>query len=290
MFLRAVEAIQLLRASNGQVDWQRFEHLVVRFGFGCIAASMLRLISDEVRAPIPAGVIERLWGRQASLNALELVILRIPPYRRRSLQQLALKAIHLAHSESAETASGFAAALNIVARPGPRAQLLQAVRKLAGFENADLHLLWQEQAARASCSTGQSFPRGFSFPEDEGRWTDGEIAILEVPADAPLAATVRVRLVVRPFFPPGAKRFRFEMATGVGLIHRRVLTTEGGTPVDVIVAARAIGSGKHRVVIALRLTDAGRPMALGLSDDPRLLGLFLEHVEVLPGAEPQSHA
>jgi hypothetical protein len=251
---------------------------------------MLRLISDEVGAPVPGGVIARLWGRQASLNALELAIRRVPPYRRRSLQQFALQAIHLAKSQSAETTSSFVAAVAILARAEPRAELLRAVREHMGLEDADLGLLWQEQATRPDRSAGLSFPRGFSFPEEAGRWTDGEIAVLEMPVDAPADATVRVRLDVRPFFPPGAKKFRFEMATGVGRPLRHVLTTEGGSPVEVIAVARAVGSGMRRVVIALRLTDAGRPIALGLSDDPRLLGLFLEHAEVLQDAEPQSRA
>jgi hypothetical protein len=62
----------------------------------------------------------------------------------------------------------------------------------------------------------------------------------------------------------------------------------------VIVAARAVGSGTCRIVVALRPTDARRPIALGLSHDPRLLGLFVERVDALEGGsiaknvEPQS--
>jgi hypothetical protein len=71
------------------------------------------------------------------------------------------------------------------------------------------------------------------------------------------------------------------VATGIGPVGRHVLTTERGSPVEVIVAARAVGSGDRRAVIALGLTDAKCPIALGLSDDPRLLGLFFERIEAL---------
>ena len=60
MFARTVEAVQLLRVGGGRIGWTRFEHLVVKFGVECIAASMLRLVRDDLQAPVPDGLVERL--------------------------------------------------------------------------------------------------------------------------------------------------------------------------------------------------------------------------------------
>jgi GT2 family glycosyltransferase len=150
-------------------------------------------------------------------------------------------------------------------------------------QTGHLRRVWRDEAARdvKPDTAERMFIKGFSFPEAEGRWTDGKLSVMEVPVDAPLDAVVRVRLVVRPFIPPGVSKFAFATATGMDPVGRHVLTTQGGSPVEVILATRAVGSGKRRAVIALGLTDAKCPTALGLSDDPRVLGLFVERVEAL---------
>ena len=249
------------------------------FGVECIAASMLRLVRDEVQAPVPDGLVERLWARRASLKALELAIRRTPPYRRGKLRRLALRAIELARTTPGET--GLAAAVAVVAHREPRAHLLQALGECVGFAKPNLDRIWREQAERAMRLTGLSFARGFSFPEEEGRWTDGEIAVLELPVDTPLDATVLVLMVVRAFFPPGATEFAFKTATGIGKVRRHVLRPEQGPRVELTVEARAVGTPARKAVIVLQLLDAGRPIALGLSDDPRLLGLYVERIEAL---------
>ena len=277
-FLRAVEAIQVIRVSKGKLDWRRFERLAERYGYGFAAASMLHLIEVEANVAIPKGVIQRLWGRQATLNSLELSLRRIPPYRRGAVSQLTLQAIQLAKVKS--TRNSFLAVIAVLARTGSGASLLRGIWKQAGLGKIDLQSLWLNQAVSLASRNGVSFAHGFSFPEAEGRWTDGQLAILEVPADAVIGTVVQVRLLLRPFFPPGAVEFRFNSATGTGSIRRHVLTVAGGSPVEVVVDARVVGEKSRKVVIVLRLLDAGRPIAYGLSDDMRLLGLLIERVVV----------
>jgi hypothetical protein len=165
-----------------------------------------------------------------------------------------------------------------------RTQVFAAIYdQLAGMRRPNLAAIWQDQASRETTfdSRKPSFRRGFSLPDEDGRWTDGKVALLELPVDVPLDTIVRVRFVVFPFIPPGLKQFCCRITSGIGAVRQQVFTYDEGTAIEMVLRARAVGRTARKVVIAFELTDAGRPIALGLSDDPRLLGLLVRSVEAL---------
>ncbi len=285
VFLRAIEATKILRAWGGRLDWDRFEKLLAHNRQDWIAAHMLRLIRDELQVSMPKDVIERVGARAAPFDRLVLAVCRTPPYLRTAPQRLLLKAIEIAKSEPDVPGTFWACVRFILRRPHVLARLIAEGRtELPWQARPDPAAIWREEAARETVldPAGPSFRSGFSFPENDGRWTDGKVAVLELPVAAALGASVDVRMVVRPFFPPKKTTFDFRIAASGDAVTRHVLSTSGGSPVAVTIAARAVGATARKVVIVLQLIATGRPIALGLSDDPRLLGLFVESVEV-PG-------
>jgi putative nucleotidyltransferase-like protein len=285
-FYRAIEAAHILRDFKGKLDWERFERLVYRHRKGWMAASMLRMISKELQAPIPDGIIERIWRDAAPFPALELALRHNPSNLQRPFTRWALRAFDIARTEPVAATSSLGKMIAILFRSSLRAKAIRAAKQeLLPWlgRSAELEELWRDYAARETDfgSASVVFPHGFSYPESGGRWTNSKFAVLEMPVDAPIDASVRVRLVVRPYLPPGAKRFAFDTATGTGRAELHVLTTKQDNRFETTVAARAVGIATRKAVIAFRLVDAACPSALGLADDPRLLGLCIQSVEIV---------
>lgn len=275
VLLRAAEATLLLRGCNGKLDWALFEALVVRHGYGWIAASMLHLVAG-LGAPVQDGVVSRLWGRQAPLNALELAVRRTAPHHRGSLQRVMLEFIQRAKAEP--TSSAAAAVRAMLGRPAVRRELSTVARRHMGLDRVDLPAVWAAQAAVPAASDTLNFVRGFSIPEQAGRWTEGNVAVLEMPVDAAADTILPVRLKVTAFIPPRRFRCRFEVAAGAGDVVRYAAWRHRGRGAEFTVPARVIGGAQPKVVLAIRVRDARPPVAFGLSDDFRLLGLMVEDV------------
>lgn len=283
VLLRAAEATLLLRACDGKLDWTLFEALVVSHGYGWIAASMLHLVAG-LGAPVPDGVVSRLWGRQTPFNAIELMVRRTAPHRRGSLQRVMLEFIQRAKAEP--TSSAAAAVRAMFGRPEVRGELSTVARSYMGLERVDLPAVWTEQAAIPASSDTLNFVRGFSIPEQAGRWTDGKVAVLEMPVDAAANAIVPVRLKVTAFIPPRRLQCRFDVTAGAGNVARHTVWRHRGRGTEITVPARVIGGAQPKVVLAIRVRDARPPVAFGLSDDFRRLGLLIEDVGLADGRMP----
>ncbi|MGK3808169.1 hypothetical protein ABI003_14915, partial [Enterococcus faecium] len=76
--LRVIEITQLLASCGGGLDWGRFERMVAEYGRGWIAAPLLALAKEEAHAPIPDGLIDRIWRSAAPASAWQLAINRVP--------------------------------------------------------------------------------------------------------------------------------------------------------------------------------------------------------------------
>jgi hypothetical protein len=277
VFFRSIEAAQIIRIGQGSLDWQRLEHLVGRFGYDAYAANILQLIVDELEIDVPDGLIDRLSQRKTFLNQLNFAIASIEPNKRGPLLTFCHKALQVANSE--RSGNSLVAAISAISRSGPRRQLLKLVKEQLAWEKVNIQDVWNRYAAGPTPGR-LSYRQGFSIPERDGRWTDGKVAVLEIPVDRPPDTDVEIRLTVRPFFPPQRSVFRFDALCGTGTSVPVELTVDGGSPVDVILQARAVGRQEGKVVIALHLRDAGRPIDLGLSEDARLLGLFVERIQI----------
>jgi hypothetical protein len=133
---------------------------------------------------------------------------------------------------------------------------------------------------------------GFSFPETLGRWTDGRFAALSMQVN--MTGLVSLAIEVRPFLPPGAGDFSFSVFGGAGgslsftlpradgwvstiTVQASALplsARSGGTPA-VLNDSGELAARRGLVVLVFELTDADCPKDMGLSTDPRRLGLLV---------------
>lgn len=131
---------------------------------------------------------------------------------------------------------------------------------------------------------------GWSNPESWATWTDGRQAELELQFDrAPRSGTTLEFSVVSAMCPPQAT-MRVAVAVNGTRLDTWVFdqTRRSGTLSVVVPAAIAALSDRMRVVL-----DIDRPYSpyeLGLSGDPRQLGLAVDSLKVVPGASERSSA
>lgn len=276
-FLRAVEIAQLLRVCDGQLDWIRFEDMVARCGMGWIVAPLLGLVRDETAAPMPDGLVERVWRRAMPGKSVELSLRRIPPRLRGKWDEFLLAlCVSLRSEVSREVSWGYVATHPTLLR----SVLATARLQFPYFKRGALKKVWARRAKSevAGVGTGIAFVDGFSVPEQDGRWTDAEFAVLEVAVDAPGQATSLMELEIVPFLPAAAEAFEFDVYAGVADPKRYKLTASDPMPYRLQIDARVVGGATRRVVLAFRNLNLVRPIEIGLSEDTRLLGLFVRSV------------
>jgi hypothetical protein len=275
IFLRAVEATLLLHHCDGNLDWDRFEGLVERYRSNVTAATVLHLIRSDVGAPVPAGLANRLWRRAGPFGWAEWSLRRTPPFERSRLAKFMASAFDLARSRPHSNLSV------LLLRRQFRSELMR-LAKLQFSRITDDRLLgiWDDESAhdRGGRSGEITFIRGFSFPEAGGRWSDGELSIFEVPV-ADGGDITRLHVFARPFLPHPDATNEFDVTAGVNVEHYR-LTRADGPLVDIDLAARVTGGPTRRLVVVFRHLNPGCPLALGLSDDARRLGLFIYSIEL----------
>ena len=280
MFLRAVEIAHLLRSCGGKLDWSRFEALVARYGMGWIVAPLLALVRDEVGAPVPAGLVERVWRHAIPGKSLELSMRRSQSERRGPWENFLLAFIESLRSELRQ---GFSWRY-LLTHPQLLFRAFAASEtEFPALKTRALRRLWSRYANNQTAARGGdvTFSRGFSIPEQGGRWTDAEFAVIEVAVDAPEDATIGARLSVVPFLPPGANSFKFDIFAGIGEPRHYELTSGDPMPFQLGLDALAVGGPARKIVIALRMPELMRPSEIGHSVDQRLLGLFVESVAIV---------
>ena len=155
-------------------------------------------------------------------------IASIAPHKRNFFQNFCYKAIQLANSEP--SGNSLVAAISAISRTGPRHQLLKLAKEQLEWERVNIQDVWNRYAAGPT-PRKLSYRQGFSIPEKDGRWTDGKVAVLEIPVDCPPDTNVEIRLTVRPFFPPRRSIFRFDALGGTGTSVPVALNVDGGSPV-----------------------------------------------------------
>jgi hypothetical protein len=243
ILLRTVESALLLRACEGQLDWQHFAELMDSYHGAARAAAVFQILESLENVPLPKGILADLKAAAAK---------------------------HVELSASAPTAGGL----------------------------VNARALWREFAAKENAFPAPpiAYLHGFSFPETMGRWTDGRLAALAMQVN--VTGPVSVTLEVRPFLPPGASQFSFSAFGGADTDFSFTLRSAEDWVSTVTIQAVALpipselaGAGpvdeygeckpKGFVILAFELSDAGCPMELGLSTDPRRLGLLVGDVRLV---------
>jgi hypothetical protein len=283
IFLRAIEITHLLRSCGGQLDWARFEAVVARYGMGWIAAPLLGLVRDEVGAPMPEGLIERVWRDAMPGKTVEFSIRCARPSRRGSWQKFLMAFLDSLRSQLPQSFSW----RYLLTHPSLSSKAFSASEvELPFLKNLTFKRLWARRAADGLPVRGGgiSFAQGFSIPEQGGRWTDAEFAVIEIAVDSQEHETIRTELSIVPFLPPGASAFKFDIYAGTGNPKRFELTRRDPMPFRLIVDAPVVGNASRKLVIAFRMLDLMRPSESGHSIDHRLLGLFVERIRSETGS------
>jgi hypothetical protein len=121
---------------------------------------------------------------------------------------------------------------------------------------------------------------GWSLLEPTGVWTDGEQASLVLKlTDLPPAAA-EVVLAVSAFVTPDHPEFEVEVSALGGHLAGRSFRHGEAQRLLRIPWPAAGGDQAGRTPFELHFSDPARPIDLGLGDDPRRLGLYLEWLVV----------
>ena len=83
-----------------------------------------------------------------------------------------------------------------------------------------------------------------------------------------------------PFLPPGTDSSPFAAYAGAGDVLQLTAGRNDPMPFKFTLNAGIVGSSQPKIVVALRMLDARRPMDIGHSIDHRLLGLFVKSVSI----------
>jgi hypothetical protein len=130
--------------------------------------------------------------------------------------------------------------------------------------------------------------RGWSHTEDgAGVWTDGDEAELSFILPSPPSGPLHVRATLVPFLDSRRRLLRVDVSAGRVAVaewtfkkgEAAILVREGIVPVG------GIAGRELRLVFHIR--DAVSPKSLGLSSDPRRLGVMLRTLVIVPADQSE---
>jgi hypothetical protein len=279
MVSRALEVVLVLQIAGAKVDWDRFRSIVTRYNGSLFAAQLLDVVAREMPVLVPDGLVEQLWDYGPPGKSTEISIRAVPWARRTPWQHFGVAFFAALRARFKAPFGG----RDWLKLPGAAIVAFDtSVAHFPLFRDAILKRIWQ-QTARAEYplrGKGVWFGQGFSIPEDEGRWTDRQFAIIEVSVDEQTSGSIAVELAVVPFLPPGTDSFRFVAYAGRGAALQMAAGRTDAMPFKIALNAKIVGAGQRKIVVALRMLDAQRPMDIGHSIDHRLLGLFVKSVSI----------
>jgi hypothetical protein len=257
---RLIEGCFLLRGS-GDLNWRELARLVAQYGLEAPASAFLSTLAKEAGIAVPPELAAGLAAGLSPEKLEEWAIRAIFPADRTPLQSWTLRQVEAAHGRSG---SPFAGAGREEA----------ALRQSHGRFNS-LSRLWHLARARyRGPSTGKvRFFEGFSYPERDGRWTEGRWAAMAVPLDGIAAGLGEIRLRVQTH--PFARAVTMASASaGAGTAH--VVILGGRTRPVLALKAMALPELGGDALVLLWLPDAIAPAHGGRSQDRRTLGIYIE--------------
>ena len=115
-------------------------------------------------------------------------------------------------------------------------------------------------------------PTGWSPPEAWGRWTVGPLAEIRLPLDRPLGTRALFHALVHPYVNRQHRPLHVEIYFGKHLLKTMTFRMPGRRTIRVPIPA-ALAAQETRPVIGIRILNPKSPRTLGISNDPRELGL-----------------
>jgi hypothetical protein len=142
---------------------------------------------------------------------------------------------------------------------------------LAGLDNGSLDL-------RTEAAVRGSLVSGWSFAESEGRWTDGAEATLALRTSA-VAGGLAIDVAALPLLHPLHPALDVEVWANDRCVDTWAYRLDEGAPASRRFVLPEDSLAQRDVLeIGFVLRDPCRPMELGLSEDPRKLGLFVREL------------
>jgi tetratricopeptide (TPR) repeat protein len=192
------------------------------------------------------------------------------------------------------------AALQALAIAPGRQHTLELLRRIAEQLAEPALEAWALRRAAPPLRLGETVPvaqgapgrcrlaAGWSAPEDWGAWTEGATAALLLELEKPVTGDLWITLQAHAFTPAVRPRCRV-LASVLG--HRLAEIEFEPSMTDhawSFRCPRALAAASRVLKIHLDIPDAASPSELGLSPDPRRLGLALHslRVDMAPRAAP----
>jgi hypothetical protein len=121
---------------------------------------------------------------------------------------------------------------------------------------------------------------GWHAPEPEGRWTAGRKSKVSLTLDDVEADAYNLRFTLRPFVAGSHARQRVSVAVN----GQHVAEWELSDPHEVVktipLKGEAIRSAEGKVSITFSMPDAVVPLSVAVSNDERVLGLFVKNLKI----------
>lgn len=263
-FVRLLEGYFLMANDNISIDWDELVQLVIYYGLEPLALSYLSTIATGSELPVPFDALRHIQASLTNSSRREWSIRRINPAKLSPLQNRTLmrRDVQFHRARPSSSVPGYVETLLSYALKGSAARPV-------------LQLIWQLSARRRlhSASTGEPrFLHGFSYPEIEGRWTNGRYAEVALPLTEAQKRGQPVRLKARLFCPKN--RSASVVATaGEGSISREI--GHADEPLDLVLRCKSLPSLGGDALLLLWLPNAVSPLDAGESSDSRMLGLYL---------------
>ncbi|HEY7267969.1 MAG TPA: nucleotidyltransferase family protein [Solirubrobacterales bacterium] len=293
----------IIREVGRGFDWSRVMELARLDRSEVVVRSLTAALSEVLEEPVPvAGTQRRLRiARPAIAERIEIslrgrmphelgpaaeLFLDLQSHRRRRADRLRRPLIASVPSFARERwrVEGIpglvaqAAYAGLGRPPWLRRALVRRVRtrrvvagELAGIDAASLDL-------RTEGAVRGSLVNGWSFAESEGRWTDGAEATLAL-RTSPRAGDLAIDVTALPLLHPEHPALDVEVWANdrpVGVWGYR-LDQEAPASRRLVLPQDSLARSDV-LEIAFVLRDPCRPMELGLSEDPRRLGLFVREL------------
>lgn len=132
-------------------------------------------------------------------------------------------------------------------------------------------------------NSGNAVANGWSSPEPWGTWTDARSAELNLRISRSLDGPMELTFFAHAFLAPAHPTLAVAIAiNGVELGHFHYVYPSGGSDVErnLTIPAAVVAASKGMLRIRFDMADPASPASLGLSADPRLLGLGMVWLKV----------
>lgn len=266
-FVRLVEGQLLLSGHAAEADWTELVSLIQQYG---LEAPALAFLGDLIRSgavDVPGDLMAVLDAGISPEKQKEWATRAIAPERRSNLQRWRLERQDAAfHRDDRHFAL----------------PTLREIRlRRLGLGRVTAGTLWQ--AARDRLVHGPvedlQFLEGFSYPENDGRWSMGRWSVIALPLSVAQQAGEPVRLNAYPF-PGKIGRARIVAIGGCETLDR-VIRGDVFNP-NLAIAVRPLPELGGGGLILLWLPDAMTPRSVNGAADNRELGLFIRREWQLP--------